>query len=85
MNYINKKIYGLPKPLRAGNNTSPHRKDRIPYLHLVNVGTKDKSRLYWKVHIKRQGKDKKKYFAGDVKGKQDALNYLKFLELNPYF
>lgn len=58
-NYIYETIYGVPKPLRKGHNTSPNsRRVGKEYVHRVLInGSK-----YYKVHVKRQGVSKIKYF-----------------------
>lgn len=59
MSYINEVIYGVPKPLRKGHNTSPTSK-RVgkEYVHKVTIY----GCTYYKVHVKRQGVSKIKYF-----------------------
>lgn len=57
MNYINDKIFGLPKPLQKGHVTSPTGKPK-GYVHKVSIH----GNTYYKVHIKRQGVSKIKYF-----------------------
>lgn len=76
--YINKKIYGLPKPLKKGSNTSPNKK-RInqEYIHKVTIGYS----VYFKVHIKRQGISKIKYF----KTRKLAQTFVLMLKENSYF
>ena len=58
MNYINEKIMGLPKPLRKGHRTGYKCKRHYEYVHKVCIKGYD----YFKVHVKRQGKSKIKYF-----------------------
>ncbi len=74
----NKRIFGLPKAKRNGNNTSPTKTNGAAYLHKVVInGCK-----YYKIHIARQsGKFSKiKYF----KRRKDAVLFLEMLNLNPY-
>ena len=75
--YIDEKIYGLPKPLRKGHNSSPNkgRKGR-EYIHNVIVG----SNKYYKVHVKRQNVSKIRYF----KKLKEAKLFLQFLRENKY-
>lgn len=77
--YIDSKIFGLPKPLRKGGNTSPNKK-RIgkEYIHTVFAG--DGTYKYYKVHIKRQNKSKIKYF----KKLKDAKIFVEMLRQNNY-
>lgn len=76
--YINDKIYGLPKLLKKGCNTSPN-KNRIDseYVHKVEIN----KYFYYKVHIKRQDVSKIKYFT---KLKQAKL-FVAMLRSNKYF
>jgi hypothetical protein len=76
-NYIDGTIYGVPKPLRKGHNTSPTKKKvGTEYVHkVVMSGIK-----YFKVHIKRQNKSKIKYF----KKLKDAKMFVAFLRENKY-
>lgn len=77
MNYINNKIFGLPKQKRIGTNTgSKHR--RKEYVHKVTIS----NNIYYKVHIARNsGKQSKiKYF----KKFRDACSFVDLLKLNPY-
>jgi hypothetical protein len=75
MSYINKRVFGLPKPLRTGDNTRV--KHKLPaYVHKVKInGIK-----YFKVHLKRQDKSKIKYF----KTLRQAEIFVELLRLNPY-
>ena len=75
--YINEKIYGLPKPTRYGWNTSPtsRRKDK-EYIYKVEIrGCK-----YYKVHVHRQGESKIKYF----KRLKYAKMFVAMLRVNKY-
>lgn len=74
--YIEAKIYGLPKPLSKGHNTSPTKKGGKEYVHKVKVRGYD----YFKVHIKRQDVSKIKYF----KLKKDAEMFVDMLRENKY-
>lgn len=57
--YINDKIFGTLKPLRNGHNTSSSSKRvGMEYIHKVTIS----EYKYYKVHVKRQGKSKIKYF-----------------------
>jgi hypothetical protein len=78
MNYINEKIYGLPKPLHNGVNTSATKK-RIGKEYVFKVCITGIE--YYKVHIKRQNKSKIKYF----KKLKDAKIFVEFLRKNKYF
>jgi hypothetical protein len=75
--YINTKIYGLPVPTKTGHNTSPNklRKD-LEYIHKVHIRGSD----YYKVHLKRQGISKIKYFSK----LKEAKLFVEFLRLNKY-
>ena len=76
-NYIDSKIYGVPAPLKKGHNTSPNKKRiGMEYIHKVNIDGKQRI----KVHIKRQGKSKIKYF----KKLKDAKMFVAFLRENKY-
>lgn len=76
-NYINDKIYGIPKPLRAGHNTSPDKlRVNKEYVHRVSI----KGNTYYKCHIKRQGISKIKYF----KTFKDAKFFVEMLRENKY-
>jgi hypothetical protein len=78
-NYIDSKIYGVPAPLKKGNNTSPTKKRvGMEYIHKVYTG--DGTYKYYKVHIKRQNKSKIKYF----KKLKDAKMFVAFLRENKY-
>lgn len=76
-NYINTKIYGLPVPTKVGHNTSPDklRKD-LEYIHKVTIYGND----YFKVHLKRQGISKIKYFSK----LKEAKMFVDFLRENKY-
>jgi len=74
--YIEGMIYGLPKPLSKGHNTSPTKKGGKEYVHKVNI----QGRQYFKVHIKRQDTSKIKYF----KLKKDAEMFVDMLKENRY-
>ena len=76
MEYINKKIYGLPKPTKKGYSTRFKTK-LSPYVHSVNI----KDYKYYKVDLQRQGVAKIKYF----KTKKEAEIFVQFLRLNNYF
>jgi len=78
MNYINEKIYGLPKPKKIRASEPIKRKLSLPpYIHKVEVnGFK-----YFKVHLKRQGKSKIKYF----KTLTESVMFIELLKLNTYF
>lgn len=76
-NYINEKIFGLPKPLRKGHNTSATSK-RIDkeYVHKVTIG----GYVYYKCHVGRQGKSKIRYF----KKMKEAKLFVEMLRINKY-
>ena len=75
MDYIESKVYGLPKPKRKGNNTgSKHR--RKEYVHKVTI----RKNTYYKVHVKRDDKSKIKYF----KTFKVACIFIDMLKENPY-
>jgi hypothetical protein len=75
MSYINKKVFGLPKPLRKGGNTRI--KHALPaYIHKIKMN----GSRYFKVHLKRQGKSKIKYF----KTLGEAEMFVELLRLHPY-
>lgn len=74
--YITDKIYGLPKPLSKGHNTSPTKDGGKEYLHKVSI----KGYAYFKVHIKRQNVSKIKYF----KKRKDAVVFIDMLKENRY-
>jgi hypothetical protein len=74
--YIKSKVYGLPKPLRRGWKTSSTKTEETKYIYLVKI----KGFRYYKVHLKRQGLSKIKYF----KTMNQALVFVEFLRLNPY-
>lgn len=76
MSYINEKVYGLPKPLAKGHNTSPSKKERAAYVHKVTI----RNRVYYKVHLKRQNISKIKYF----KKKETAEIFVSMLKENKY-
>lgn len=77
MNYINKKIFGIPKPLKEGYNTSST-SDRTgkEYIHKVKIY----STIYYKFHIKRQNVSRIKYF----KKFKDAKLFMLMLVENNY-
>lgn len=79
LDYINKKVYGLPKPKRKGNNTGSKRR-RKEYVHEVTIG----GNRYFKVHLARTGKSGKiskiKYF----KTFDEACAFVELLKINPY-
>lgn len=76
--YINEKVYGLPKPLKKGHNSSPN-SDRIDkeYIHRW-----EDSRGYvlYRVMLKRQGVYKTKYF----KTFKEAKLFRDMLRINKY-
>lgn len=76
--YLPQKVFGLPKALKKGSNTSPTK----PRYHLypVKINKNGYSYNYYKVHLKRQDKSKIKYF----KTKLEAQLFLDSLKLNPY-
>lgn len=75
MSYINKKIFGLPKPTKK--ITTHKRKTSLPeYVHHVVI----KNTPYFKVHIKRSDVSKIKYF----KTLTAATMFVDSLRLNPY-
>jgi len=77
MSYINEKIYGLPKPLKRGANTSPTSKRKNKeYVHKVILN----GYTYYKVHIKRQDVSKIKYF----KTLKEAKLFVLMLKANKY-
>jgi hypothetical protein len=77
MKYINEKIYGLPRPLKIGHNTSTNkeRKDK-EYIHKVEI----RGYTYYKVHIKRQDTSRIKYF----KTMKDSKLFVLMLRENKY-
>ncbi|MFZ4411459.1 MAG: hypothetical protein ACOYOV_00150 [Bacteroidales bacterium] len=76
-NYIEGKVFGLPKPLRKGWNTSPTaKKEGSEYVHKVTI----RGFKYFKVHLGRQGKSKIKYF----KKLKDAKMFVELLRQNKY-
>lgn len=76
--YINAKIFGLPKPLRDGVNTSPTKKRvDMEYIHKCNMH----NIIYYRVLIKRQDKYKTKYF----KSLKEAKLFRDMLKENRYF
>lgn len=78
MNYINEKIYGLPKLKQIRSSIPIKRKrDLPPYIHKI----KNNGKKNFKVHLKRQGKSKIKYF----KTLDEAITFVELLKLNPYF
>ena len=74
--YVDGKIFGLPKPLKAGGNTRFKNKNHYPHVHNVIIGGNN----YWKVHIKRQNKSKIKYF----KTIKEAKLFVEMLRNNKY-
>lgn len=76
-NYINEKIYGLPKPLRKGHNTSPISK-RVgkEYIHRWSDGVYSK----YRVVLKRGNVYKTKYFSK----LKEAKLYVEMLRNNKY-
>ena len=74
-NYIDKKIYGLPKPSKKGHNTRFKHKMN-PYIHKVKIN----GYIYFKVHLERKKNSKIKYF----KNKFQAEIFTDFLLLNLY-
>jgi len=76
-NYIDDRIFGIPKPLNKGHNTSPN-KSRIgmEYIHKVKI----KNNVYFKVQIKRQNVSKIKYF----KQLKEAKLFVMMLRENKY-
>ncbi len=78
MNYLNKKLWGLPKPKKVRSAKPIKRKEKLPpYIHKVTIA----GFIYFKVHIKRQDKSKIKYF----KTLDQASMFIDLLRLNPYF
>lgn len=75
MDYINGKVFGLPKPLHEGRNTRCKHK-LPPYVHKITIGEYTR----FKVHLKRQGVSKIKYF----KTLGEAVMFVDLLRLNPY-
>lgn len=75
ISYINRKVFGLPKPKREGFRTRYLRRQPA-YVHKVCIKGCD----YYKVHLKRSGLSKIKYF----KTKLEALLFVDLLTLNPY-
>ena len=79
MSYINNKIFGLPKPLRKGHNTSStSKRTGKAYVHKVFIGGVKSP--YYKCHIKRQNKSKIKYF----KTMKEAKLFVLMLRENKY-
>lgn len=76
MNYINEKIYGVPKPLKKGARTSKAKKKGTEYIHKVTIN----GSTYYKVHVKRQGMSKIKYF----KNRKSAKLFVDMLRINKY-
>lgn len=76
MNYLNEKIYGIPKQKRKGHNTGSGKRKK-EYVHKINISGYE----YYKVHIKRGQKSKIKYF----KSFKEASMFVDLLKLNPYF
>ena len=76
MEYINDKIYGVPKPLKKGARTSLKKKKGSEYIHKVMIN----GSTYWKVHVKRQGTSKIKYF----KERKSAVMFVEMLRINKY-
>jgi hypothetical protein len=74
--YINEKIYGLPKPEREGYNTRHKHFNKPAYIHKVTTNGCG----YFKVHIKRGGVSKIKYF----KTQKEAELFVIFLRENKY-
>jgi predicted transcriptional regulator with HTH domain len=76
--YIDTKIFGLPKPLRKGSNTSKTSK-RIgkEYVHKWTDGKS----VLWRCLIKRQNKYGAKYF----KTMKEAKTFVLMLRENRYF
>lgn len=80
-NYIEGKIFGLPKPMRMGHNTSAT-SSRIDkeYIHRVVI----KDCIYYKVHIARNHNkiytSKIKYF----KAFKEAKLFVDMLRVNKY-
>ena len=76
--YIEAVIYGLPRPLRKGANTSTNSK-RIDkeYIH---KHTNEKGFIYWRVLVKRQDVYKCKYF----KTFKEAKLFRDMLKINRY-
>jgi hypothetical protein len=75
LNYINTRVFGLPKLKRLGSNNRV--KYNLPaYIHKVTI----KGNKYFKVHLKRQDKSKIKYF----KSRLDAEIFVDMLRLNNY-
>jgi len=74
--YINAKVYGLPKPLRDGKCTSPFKAIDTEYIYPVMI----KGLLYFKVQLHRGGKHKTKYF----KSFKTAVIFRDMLKLNRY-
>jgi hypothetical protein len=77
MNYINKKIFGLPKP-KHGVKSHKRKNSLPPYVHHVVIGNNP----YFKVHIARNSgaQSKIKYF----KTLKVAEIFVELLKLNPY-
>ena len=73
--YINKKVYGLPKPLKIGVRNR-YKKTYSAYVHKVTIS----NYIYFKVHLKRSDKSKIKYF----KTMKEANIFVELLTLNPY-
>ena len=76
LNYIDGKIFGVPKPLRNGFNTRFKNKNHYPHVYFVNIRGYER----WKVQIKRQNKSKIKYF----KTLKEAKLFVDMLRNNKY-
>jgi hypothetical protein len=74
--YINKKVFGLPKPLRDGKCTSPLKPEGTEYIYPVMIN----NQLRFKVQLHRGGKSKIKYF----KDFKTAVLFRDMLRLNRY-
>ena len=77
MEYIEKKLYGLPKPQRKSWNTSKTRK--TPCFHVYPFETKT-GHKYFRVQFHRGGKHITKYF----KTQKAAMIFRDSLLENPY-
>lgn len=77
MNYIEGKVYGLPKPKRKGYNTR-YKHTRKEYIHKVTIN----GSTYFKVHLARNSgtQSKIKYF----KTEKEAELFVEMLRLNKY-
>ena len=77
MNYIDGKVYGLPKPKRPGYNTR-YKHNRKEYVHKVTIG----NCTYFKAHLGRNSgaQSKIKYF----KTEKEAELFVEMLRVNKY-